>query len=177
MQTNIYLLPSCLAPPRQQPEPQPVPVSEQRLQTQTTPVPDQRVPATQPDIIEDSATEMRVPVIPPPPVIQSLVQAPRVVPPNTLPSYSMPCSGLPPAQLPVLIPPSPERPVKRPGIRKTSNHPNLPRQTEHAFHFYNTRFGRAIHHIAQNLSMEWYSHRIASLATPTQESAVRQPPL
>ena len=117
---------------------------------------------------------MRVPVIPLSPVIQSPVQAPRVVPPKPLPSSSPLGLGLPPAQLSVLIPLSLERPAKRPVIRKPPNHPDLTRRTEGTFYRYNTRFGRAAHNIAQDVSMEQYAHHIAGLTTPTQEAPTKK---
>ena len=118
-----------------------------------------------------------MPVTPSPPVIQSPVQSPRVVPPNPLPSYSTPGAGLPPTQHPNLIPPSSECPVKKPTIRKPYNIPDLPRRTEGVFRHYNTRFGQVIHRIAQNVSIERYAHHIVALATPPGKQQENNPPL
>ena len=142
--------------PRPQPAPEPTPVPEKRVNIQPTPVPEQRFPYPQPTITEDPAIELRVTVIPMPPVIQSLVQSPRVVPPKPLPSYSPLGLGLPPAHRPILTLPSPERPEKRSSTRKLSNHSDLPRLTEGALHCYNTSFRWTVHHIVQNVSMERY---------------------
>ena len=123
---------------------------------------------------------MRVPDNAPPPVLPEPIEPLRVVSPTPestdLPPYQ-------PAQVPDRIPPSPERPKKQrpyypplglgltpsqppaniPEIRKPSPTPDLPKRPEGTFHIYNTRFGRAVHHLAQTVSMERYDHHIAEL--------------
>ena len=115
--------------------------------------------------IESPAAEMRVPHSPPALPTKNPAAPLRVPTPTPMPPLGL---GLPPQRLHI-IPPSPTQSTKPPAV-------NVPSLLGTSPPPLTTRFGHAIHHIAQNVIKDRYEHHIAALVTPPAASG-KQPSL